>query len=163
MYYLLWFYIGNNINTIISTMKRLHIWNKRIIILLFLLQLALFQVNESLDISLPVLKLISVCLESIILPFLMFVVLNYIVLAIPISSSLAEWIGKVSEYCFGIYLYAEPLNYLLLFLFNRLFGLYAFGREWMALGLYLTRVIVTPLFAVGIVKVLMKLKLENLY
>ena len=119
--------------------------------------------NEGLVPRNTLLKLISLCMDHAVLPFLMFLVLNYLVLAIPITPVSERRIDALSQYCFGVYLYAEPLNYLLLYLFHQAFGIGAFGSEWMALGLYLARILMTPLAAVGIVKILMKLRLKYLY
>ncbi len=65
-------------------------------------------------------------------------------------------VNFMNKYSFGIYLYAEPLNYLLLSLTLVVFGAHAFGSEWMAAGLYAIRICGTTLVAIAIVWVLKK-------
>ena len=68
-----------------------------------------------------------------------------------------------SSYSFGIYLYAEPLNYWLLHEFYSQVGIAFFGTEIGAAAIYLSRVVVTPVIAVGITWILKKLKIKYLY
>ena len=64
----------------------------------------------------------------------------------------------LSTYAFGIYLYAEPLNYLFLFLFVNTFGISAFGSEIGAMSLYLSRLIITPFISIILCIILRKIK-----
>lgn len=68
-----------------------------------------------------------------------------------------------SSYSFGIYLYAEPLNCWILYEFSRRMGIAYFGTEIGAAAIYLSRVVVTPIIAVGITWILKKLKIKYLY
>ena len=67
-----------------------------------------------------------------------------------------------SSYSFGIYLYAEPLNYWLLYEFSR-HMFFFFGTEIGAATIYLSRMIITPIIAIDITWVLKKLKIKYLY
>lgn len=74
------------------------------------------------------------------------------------------WMQQIcSSYSFGIYLYAEPLNYWLLYEFSRRVGIACLGTEIGAVVIYLSRVVVTPIIAVGITWILKKLKIKYLY
>ena len=65
-------------------------------------------------------------------------------------------ISKLSGYSFGVYLYAEPLNYLFVVLFAKYFGLNFLGDEFGACFLWMLRIVGTSLIAVFIVKLLKK-------
>ena len=65
-------------------------------------------------------------------------------------------ISKLSGYSFGVYLYAEPLNYLFVVLFAKYFGLNFLGDEFGACFLWILRIVGTSLIAVFIVKLLKK-------
>lgn len=110
LYYLFWFYIGYRIENIISCLKRKKIWEKFPILVIFIVSCLLYIVNRVIKV-----KLVDLISTYLIYPFLMLFVLNYVVRHIKIDKSIAK---KMSDYGFGIYLYAEPLNYLFLFLFS---------------------------------------------
>lgn len=71
-----------------------------------------------------------------------------------------QLISKFSGYSFGVYLYAEPLNYLFVVLFVKYFGLSFLGNECGACFLWLLRIIGTSLIAVFIVKLLKKTNIK---
>lgn len=74
------------------------------------------------------------------------------------------WMQRIcSSYSFGIYLYAEPLNYWLLYEFSSRAGVAFFGTEIGAATIYLSRAVVTPIIAVCITWILKKLKIKYLY
>lgn len=60
----------------------------------------------------------------------------------------------------GIYLYAEPLNYLALFFFMKWFGSEAFGSEKFALMLLLLRIFGTVIIALFVVRILRLLHIK---
>ena len=70
---------------------------------------------------------------------------------------------KCSSFGFGIYLYAEPLNYWLLYEINRKIGIAFFGTELGAVIIWILRIVITPIIAIGITGVLKKLDVKNLY
>ena len=72
-------------------------------------------------------------------------------------------VKTMSDYGMGIYLYAEPLNYLFLFLFYHYLGIEYFGSEFGAAVIYFSRIIITPIIAMGITWVLKRLNLKYLY
>lgn len=72
-------------------------------------------------------------------------------------------VDKFDLYSFGIYLYAEPLNYLFLFIAYKYFGISNFRDEFFSFLLYSIRIVVSILIAVFIVNILKKLKLKFLY
>ena len=71
-----------------------------------------------------------------------------------------QLISRLSGYSFGVYLYAEPLNYLFVVLFVKYFGLNFLGNECGACFLWVLRIIGTSLIAVFIVKLLKKTNMK---
>jgi hypothetical protein len=67
-------------------------------------------------------------------------------------------IYKISKYTFGIYLYAEPLNYFVLFIFWKLCVIEAFGKESIAIGICFVSLVETTVVAIFMTKILNKLK-----
>ena len=63
----------------------------------------------------------------------------------------------------GIYLYAEPLNYLLLYLFYTCNGIEFFGTDAGAAIIYFSRILITPVLAFAITWMMKKLRLKYLY
>ena len=63
---------------------------------------------------------------------------------------------KFSGCSFGIYLWAEPLNYTILYIFKKYFGVEYFGLEGGAALIWGLRVFMTPLIAILITKLLRK-------
>ena len=75
----------------------------------------------------------------------------------------SDAVEKISSYGMGIYLYAEPLNYLLLYLFYTWFGIEVFGNELGAAALWFLRVALTSAIAVLITRLLKRANLKYLY
>lgn len=71
-----------------------------------------------------------------------------------------KYTEMISSYTFGIYLYAEPLNYLFIVCIANWFGLGFFGTEWGALFIWLLRIVGTTLIAMAIVRILKKINLK---
>jgi hypothetical protein len=71
-----------------------------------------------------------------------------------LSQKSFEKLEKLVSYSFGIYLYAEPLNYFILFIIEKLFGIQGFGMQSVAGCIIAMRVIATPLVAIIIVRLL---------
>lgn len=71
-----------------------------------------------------------------------------------------QMISKLSGYSFGVYLYAEPLNYLFVVLFVKYFGLNFLGNEFGACFLWVLRIVGTSLIAVIVVKLLKKTNMK---
>lgn len=72
-----------------------------------------------------------------------------------------RFLSLVSNYSFGIYLYAEPLNYVILYLVFQI-NINWFGTEMGAVIIYLLRIFLTPLLAIGITYFLRKFHLKYL-
>lgn len=75
------------------------------------------------------------------------------------KENLSSLISMISGYSFGIYLYAEPLNYLILHIFEQTNGISCFGNEKISLLIIGLRIFITPLIAVFIVKLLKRIPL----
>ena len=101
----------------------------------------------------------TIILNTTINPFLMFITLVY----------LSKWIEKrimetrfatitdiISPFSFGVYLYSDPVNYIILFvLFGRFLPTW-FGNELFSLGIILARIIIPAWIAINITKIIKK-------
>ena len=98
-------------------------------------------------------------IKSVVIPLLMFIVMNYFSEKIKGGRL---W-GVCSSYSFGIYLYAEPLNYWLLYEFEKHMGLSYFGTEFGSLVIYFSRLFLTSAIAVVITWLFKKINVKFLY
>ena len=158
LYYLGWFYIGYRIEDIVPVLKRKHLWNNFSVSALFVLHVAIFLADRYFFTQ----KIIGACCKYLLLPLFMFLVLNYFVRALNLKRN-GKWLEKASGYGMGIYLYAEPLNYMFLYLFYTHCGVEYFGTNVGAATIYFSRIIITPIIAVAITAVFKRLRLKYLY
>ena len=155
LYYLLWFYLGYRLENIIVWLKKHNVWKYSSILGAFLVVCVSFVIDKIA--KFPPFHFLS---SYVICPFFMLIVLNYMVRHTKINSTAVK---KMSDYGMGIYLYAEPLNYLFLFAFYRLCGIEYFGLELGAAIIYFSRIIITPIIAIGITWILKRFNLKYLY
>ena len=156
LYYLGWFYLGYRIDDLIVVLKQLKLWNKIPMLFLFTLQLAMVLFDKYFQ----DLKLFNAGCKYIFFPLNMLIILNYFVRAMPPRDKRIE---AISGYGMGIYLYAEPLNYLLLYLFYTCNGIEFFGTDAGAAIIYFSRILITPVLAFAITWMMKKLRLKYLY
>lgn len=154
MYYILWFYIGYRIEDIIKWCKTNKVWNSIFASALVLFVILLYSIG-----IMSQNKIISAACRYIISPLFMLLAINYF--ARKIKGGRMQQL--CSNYSFGIYLYPEPLNYWLLYEFCSQVDIAFFGTEIGAATIYLSRVIMPPIIAVGITWLLKKLKIKYLY
>lgn len=154
LYYILWFYVGYRIEDIIEWCKTKRIWNP-----IFAAGLALFVILLYSGGIIWQNKVIGAICRYVVSPLFMLLAINYFARAI--KGGRMQQI--FSNYSFGIYLYAEPLNYWLLYEFSSRGGIAFFGTEIGAATIYLSRVVVTPVIAAGITWLLKKSKIKYLY
>ena len=156
LYYLGWFYLGYRIEDIITVLKKIKLWSTVPMVALLLFQIVMFFANRYLlDI-----KIIDVGCKYIVFPLAMLLVLNYFIRVVNPTN---QWIVKVSGYGMGIYLYAEPLNYLVLYIFYTHCGIEYFGTNLGAMVICFSRIIVTPIIAVCITWLLKRMNVKYLY
>lgn len=67
---------------------------------------------------------------------------------------------EISKNSFGMYLYSDTINYLILFLFLKLFTINIFGSEIGSFTIFLIRLIVTAILSLFISKILKKAKVK---
>ena len=147
--FLLWFWMGMNLNNaLFSKLNR-----RDILLILCLLFVAFFMVSM-------LISYVARIINNTILPMLG-ILITYIVckkVAQRFSGS-ERWkaqLLKFSGCSFGIYLWAEPLNYAILYIFQKNFGVEYFGLEGGAALVWALRVFITPLIAILITKLLRK-------
>lgn len=71
-----------------------------------------------------------------------------------------KYIKEISRNSFGIYLYSDTINYLLLFLFYKIFTINFFGNEILSFIIFLSRLILTGAISLFISKLLKKRKVK---
>lgn len=64
---------------------------------------------------------------------------------------------------FGIYLYSDPLNYIIMALGTGIFGKIIFSTIHGSVLMYLTRIVITLVWSIGITELLKKLKIKYVY
>ena len=155
LYWCGWFYVGYKIEDIINTFKRYHIWNGFKIIIWFIAYCVLFMLNLNYQN-----KFLDAFLNYLFFPFSMIIILNFVVRKYSSDSSI---IRKLSDYGMGIYLYAEPLNYLILFWAFKNLDLHFFGTNIGCIVIYFLRIVITPIVAIIVVSALKKAHIKYLY
>lgn len=91
----------------------------------------------------------------------MFVSLSYFSRLFTKHSS--KYLKTCSDYDLGVYLYAEPINYLLLYIFFVKCGIAFFGEESSAATIYFSRIIVSTVIAIVITYLLRFFNIKYLH
>ena len=155
LYYLFWFYAGFRLKDLVGAFKIMNLWNTGTAIALFIFHVLVFIIGCGLHI-----KLLQAFSMYLLGPFSMILILNYAAKRINLTS---KYVKTASDYSLGIYLYAEPINYLLLYLFCTYAGINYFGTETGSIVIYFSRIIVSVTVAIIITALLRKLKLTYLH
>lgn len=75
-----------------------------------------------------------------------------------------KWIyKKVLKNSFGLYLYSDPWNYVILYIFSVLFPIPIFNSNIGSVLIFVIRLIVTSIIAYAVSEILRKIHLKNLY
>lgn len=151
----LWFYIGMNIDFIIKSLKKSILYKQGIIILINIL--LYYTTIDLIDRY----SLFGIFFEKSILAICGTIMIWQ--LKDTFSKFIdknSENINKIASYGFGIYLYSDPLNYLIMYITVKLFGIKILGCETAAGILILIRFIIPLFVSVLIVKLLRKLKFQ---
>jgi fucose 4-O-acetylase-like acetyltransferase len=157
--YFIWFYIGSKWDTVVQSISQCVGKQTQLIIaiVLYIMQIMLWSLSEYVGRGETLVTTISGFLVIPIFAFGIQRISKYV------KEDWQPCIRKISSYSFGIYLYSDPLNYLLLYLFFKLFGIEGFSRNILSGVLYFSRIFITALSAMVIVKLLKILKLKYLY
>ena len=145
--YIIWFWLAENIDGIITFLKRHSLWDTPKMVTLLFLQIVLFICSRLINRGL-------VLIDNSVLTLLMLPVCYYIGDMLAKRESLHNWVKKSNEYGLGIYLYAEPLNYLILHFAVEFFGIGVFGNEGFAFMILLLRTFGTVIVALFIVRII---------
>lgn len=152
--YSLWLWVGMCTDRLIGILKKYRIWDLPGMILLFLADSVLYLLQLK-----QILPLKTVC-SITIHPFILFIILVYVSQLIAGRIRSVDAIGKIvrlSGYSFGIYLYADTFNYVILRLFYNSFGAEGFGSVGISTVILLLRVAAAPLLAAAVIRLLRKL------
>ena len=156
VYYVVWFYLGYRERDVIALCKKFKLWNTATALVLPLLLLCIFCIGHMIEI-----KGLSTLLNFILGPLFMFVSLSYFSRLFTKHSS--KYLKTSSDYGLGVYLYAEPINYLLLYIFFEKCGIAFFGEESGAATIYFSRIIVSTVIAIVITYFLRKFNINYLH
>ena len=75
------------------------------------------------------------------------------------KGNINKYLETINKCSFGIYLYSDPLNYIIIFLFNLLLSKYLSSLLGLSL-LFITRLVITLFASIGITEILKKLKIK---
>ena len=149
--YALWLWIGMRTAVIVKRLKRLHLWRALPVCALLAAQIILFRFQRLGWIPHGGLLGITVY------PLMMYMVLLYLSegAASRISAHGAEArLISAGDRCFGVYLYADPLNYGILYLTYLRFGIQGFGSPGVSAAVITLRLLLTPALAVLLTEML---------
>lgn len=160
--YLIYFYIGylfedyrTEINQKIDKMNLINIIIKIIIITILLTIFNVYDFNE--NISSKILKY-TLKLFMAVLGTYMIYLISYKLSKTKISNN--SIIRKINENSFGIYLYSDPLNYLILYIVYNIFGINVFYTNPGIILIFLTRLLITFFVSFAITSLLRKKKVK---
>ena len=156
LYYLLWYYVGIHVDKVLVWLNNRKLVSRRIALILLIVHVSLYAVITQFKI-----KIIGTVANILLLPLMMTFIAYYFVDIYRIKNR--ALVEMLSTNGLAIYLYAEPLNYLALYLFVNIFGIAVLGDEVGAFILWLVRTVVTPALSIGIAYLLRKAKLKYLY
>lgn len=149
--YVLWFAVGLQYDYIL---QRCDIFKSKIINWILLLVLGALILIHKLYFA-GVFKMVT---EQIIIPLIAIFLLYYWSERIANVFKNKKILEKLSGISFGIYLWAEPLNYYIMHYVVERYGINSLGNNVVALGIYLTRIIGTVVIATLITVFLKKIK-----
>ena len=109
--------------------------------------------------------------ENVLIPYRFVAMLSgfYLLYSIALLPAVQKKLGNsqvlnvFNRYTMGFYLYTDPLNYLILFLYYQVLGIEAFGSEFVALTLLIARTIGLIIVAYCICKMLDHFKVKYLF
>lgn len=88
----------------------------------------------------------------------LWVIANYIAMGLKEKSK--RKLLTISSYSMGLFLYAEPINYVVLYFVRKTCGIEYFGTNMGTVTIFITRIILSVLVSILIIKVLRKSKLR---
>ena len=156
--YILWFEVGTCFIAIRQILKKYKLWSFFIALSLMLIHIVLFLWS-------PTNKYFNIALNHFGFPLVMIFSLMIIceIWGNKLSEKSKEKIKIVSSYSYGVYLYAEPINYIILYLFVNIGGINILWQEIPSITLACIRIFATTIIAIFIVYLLRKFKLKYLY
>lgn len=156
--YFIWFWLGQCLSKYFSNLK-IRLDNHLYVCLSIIMFSSFYFLSINVD-HLGWLIRDTFCLITLI-PTI-WIVANRISLSLRLASK--KTIKRCLKYSFGIYLYSEPLNYLLLSIIYTYFGVAFFGNELNAILLYIMRILFSFLVPILIVNIFKKnKKIKYLY
>lgn len=146
-----WFWIGMWMPDLIRWLREHGLWKRNYIAILAAMHTVGWLLCERTDLGRRI-------LSEFALPILGILCIWYVSeeIAKILTERKRDVLYVAADMSFGIYLWAEPLNYLILFFVSNYIGVEAFGQETTAALLFAARIIVTPAIAVIISRLLHK-------
>lgn len=155
MRYTIWFYIGLKFEDIRQRMNIFIKNNKNILPITLVIFIITYYLNTHVittNILMGGVKVILRFGTAFLGCFLIYSLSYYLTFNTNIMK--CKFIKMISNNSFGIYLYSDTLNYLILFLIYSIFGIEIFGDEYGALIIFLIRLIFTSVISIYISKFL---------
>lgn len=149
--YALWFAVGTQYNYITNKIRNLV--SKKCNIVLLPIWVFVVLIN-----TLFLKGVCKILVGGLVVPFIAIILLYYWADKISNLNYNKQRLMNASAYSFGIYLWAEPLNYLIIHWVYVNLGVAAFGNEVVALVIWLLRIIGTPLVAILITTFLRRIR-----
>ena len=159
--YAIWFYMGYKFEERRLTYNQYIKENKLpliICIFIFILSVLLKKTIVSSSSINLILKEILNCFCAVSGSFIVYNISYLITVKTEIMNN--KHIKELLINSFGIYLYSDPINYLVLFLFFKILTIYSFGNEILAFVIFLSRLILTVAISLFISKLLKKRKVK---
>ncbi|UEL47365.1 acyltransferase family protein [Terrisporobacter hibernicus] len=159
--YILWFYMGYKFESV-RVKFNIYINQNKII---FIISLGMFIFTsfigrKILDTNILYLSMKIICnwATTILGCFIVYYV-SYLLIT---NTKIMDYklTNIIKDNSFGIYLYSDTLNYLILFLIYNIYGIGVFGSEFGALIIFLIRLILTTIISIAISKLLKRKNLK---
>ncbi|MBN1040017.1 acyltransferase [Clostridium botulinum] len=153
--YAIWFYMGYSFEGIrLNCNKYIERHKAPIVLFIFIFIFSLNRYIVSSNFIISIIKEILSCFCAVLGSFIVYSISYLITIHTRIIDN--KHIQGISKNSFGLYLYSDSINYILLFLFFNIFTIKLFGSEIGSIIIFLSRVILTSIIALIISKLLKK-------
>ena len=131
MRYCIWFYLGKQIECITDKIRK----QRWVTCSILIFDIGLFFVFRHVQETLPIfiIRDFALVLMGIAIAFILSDQIGSIASKYPLA------LKKISERSMDVYLYSEPLNYLILSSVYSILGIASFGIEWVSFGIIILR------------------------
>lgn len=159
--YTLWFYMGYKFESVREEFNMYIERNKNI----FIISVCMFIITFFMSKKVPEINIIYLAIKIMFTwatTILGCFIVYYISYLLTINTKIMDckFINMMKDNSFGIYLYSDSINYLILFLIYNILGIRVFGSEFGSLIIFLIRLILTASISIVISKLLKSKKVK---